>query len=89
MHWMLSNLSKEEFDKVTSLTVASKKTSKLLEDMYRSKDYRNYARDCIMQPAILRVTKNRNLITQTEYNKALIEMAEEVMEAKYGNQRNH
>lgn len=86
---MLSNLSKEEFDKVTSLTVASKKTSKLLEDMYRSKDYRNYARDCIMQPAILRVTKNRNLITQTEYNKALIEMAEEVMEAKYGNQRNH
>ncbi len=26
---------------------------------------------------------------RVEYNKALIEMAEEVMEAKYGNQRDH
>ena len=26
---------------------------------------------------------------RVEYNKALIKMAEEVMEAKYGNQRNH
>lgn len=76
---MLSNLSKEEFDKVTALTVASKKASKLLEDMYHSKDYRNYARDHIMQPAILKVTKNRNLITQNQYDQALIEMAEEAV----------
>lgn len=76
---MLSNLSKEEFDKVTALTVASKKASKLLEDMYHSKDYRNYARDHIMQPAILKVTKNRTLITQNQYDQALIEMAEEAV----------
>lgn len=76
---MLSNLSKEEFEKVAALTVASKKASKLLEDMYHSKDYRNYARDYIMQPAILKVTKNRTLITQNQYDQALIEMAEEAV----------
>ena len=47
--------------------------------MYHSKDYRNYARDHIMQPAILKVTKNRNLITQNQYDQALIEMAEEAV----------
>lgn len=76
---MLSNLSKEEFEKVAALTVASKKASKLLEDMYHSKDYRNYARDYIMQPAIFKVTKNRTLITQNQYDQALIEMAEEAV----------
>ncbi len=72
---MLANLTSEEFEKVTELTVGSKKASKMLQKMYQSKDFRNYARDSIMIPAILSVTKERNKITQRDYNQAFLEMA--------------
>ena len=65
---MLANPTSEEFEKVTELTVGSKKASKMLQKMYQSKDFRNYARDSIMIPAILSVTKERNKITQRDYN---------------------
>lgn len=72
---MLANLSEEEFEKITELTVGNKKASKMLQKMYQSKDFRNYARDSIMIPAILSVTKERNRITQRDYNQAFLEMA--------------
>ncbi len=71
---MLVGLTQEEFEEVTTLTVGNKKISKLLQNMYQSKDYRNYARDSIMMPAIIKVLEKRNKITQKDYDQALIEM---------------
>lgn len=72
---MLSSLSQEEFDLVVDKTVGSKKIGKRLQDMFQSNDYRNYARESIMIPAIIEVTKNRVAITDKQYSQALLEMA--------------
>lgn len=72
---MLSNLTSEEFDRIAELTVGNKKASKMLQMMYQSKDYRNYARESIMIPAIIQVTKERNKITQKDYDQAFLEVA--------------
>ena len=72
---MLSNLTKEEFDRVAELTVGNKKASKMLQKMYQSKNYRNYARESIMIPAIIEVTKERTRITQRDFDQAFIEVA--------------
>ena len=72
---MLSNLTSEEFDRIAELTVGNKKASKMLQKMYQSKDYRNYARESIMIPAIIQVTKERNKITQKDYDQAFLEVA--------------
>lgn len=71
---MLSNLSHDEFDKVVEKTVGSKKISKRLQDMFQSNDYRNYARDEIVIPAIVEIIKARKLITNKQYNKAIVEV---------------
>ena len=72
---MLSNLTSEEFDRIAELTVGNKNASKMLQKMYQSKDYRNYARESIMIPAIIQVTKERNKITQKDYDQAFLEVA--------------
>ncbi len=72
---MLAGLSQEEFDLVVDKTVGSKKIAIRLRDMFQSKDYRNYARESIIIPAIIDVEKKRKRITVEDYNRALLEMA--------------
>lgn len=74
---MLVGLSSEEFREVSALTVGSKKISKMLQKMFQSKDYRQYARSEIMQKAILAVMKRRAKISKGEYEKGLIELLAE------------
>ncbi len=72
---MLAGLSQEEFDDVVDKTVGSKKISSRLRDMFQSKDYRNYARDSIIIPAIMEIMTKRKVITDEEYNLALLDVA--------------
>ncbi len=72
---MLAGLSQEEFDLVVDKTVGSKRISSRLQDMFQSNDYRNYARNSIIIPAILETTKKRQKITDKAYNQALLEVA--------------
>ncbi|MDD6715432.1 MAG: hypothetical protein PUF49_03530 [Firmicutes bacterium] len=74
---MQTGLSQEEFKEVVDMTVAAKKLPKVLQKMFQSKNYRNYARDQIMIPAIETVLQNRNKITVDGYNQALLELATE------------
>jgi hypothetical protein len=71
----LANLSSNEFEDVIMQTVGNKKISKMLQKMYQSKNPREYARISIMQVNIIEVVKCRQVISETVYDNALIEMA--------------
>lgn len=71
---MLANLSQKEFDEISKLTVGHKKISKLLQNMYQSGEERRYAKEAIMLPAIMAVTKKRARITVKDYDKAVIDV---------------
>lgn len=72
---MLAGLSSEEFTEVVDLTVGAKKLPKMMQKMFQSKDYRNYAKNQIMLPAIESVLQKRNIITVDSYETALLEVA--------------
>lgn len=71
---MLANLSQEEFDEIAKLTVGHKKISKLLQNMYQSGEERRYAREAIMLPAIMAITKKRARISMSAYGDAIIDV---------------
>jgi len=76
---MLIGLNEEELNEVSELTVQSKKLTKMLQNMFKADDCRQYARIEIMQSAIIKVTKKRKHITKKEYKQGLIDfMAEAV-----------
>lgn len=60
---MLAGLNPEEFEEVVSLTVGYKKLPKQLQKMYQSQEYRRYAHEAIMLPAINNVLSKRQVIT--------------------------
>lgn len=68
---ILAGLNAEEFEKVVQLTVGHKKISKQFQKMYQSQDFRNYARNVIMMPAINEVLSNRNVICNSAYDDGL------------------
>ncbi len=71
---MLANLSHEEFDGISKLTVGHKKIAKILQNMYQSGEERRYAREVIMVPAIIEITKERARISCSEYNNAVLDV---------------
>ena len=85
---MMSMLSKEEFTMVTDGTVASKDLDVLLKDMYQSGDYRNYAREAIIKPAIIVVLSSRSIISTDDYEKALISFIHDDNENKWSGTSN-
>ena len=76
---MLTPLNKDEFDEVVDMTVGSKKVSKMLQSMYQSEDHRRYARESIMQEAIIKTLKHRTKISKKEYQRGLIELVGETV----------
>jgi len=73
---MLAGLTNEEFEKVVKLTIAHKKLSSQLQKMYQSQEFRRYAREAIMKPAINDVLKKRQVIIEVEYEDAVKLLAE-------------
>ena len=69
---MLANLSQNEFDEVVKLTVGHKKIAKTLQNMYQSGEERRYAREEVMLPAIMVITKKRAKISMAEYDRAIM-----------------
>ena len=63
----LAGLTKDEFDKVVSLTVAHKELPHILRDMYAYGDSREYAKENIISVAIQEVYSKREKITETMY----------------------
>lgn len=68
---MLAELTKNEFDTVTANTVAHNDLSKILQNMYASGNYREYARIAIVDAAIINILEKRSKITQDIYNKGV------------------
>lgn len=66
---MISNLNKEEFDKVVSLTIAHPKISSLLMDMYASNEYRKFARNAIVTVAVTNILSERTTISDKDFEK--------------------
>ena len=73
---MLAGLTHEEFEKVVKLTIGHKKLAKQLQKMYQSQEFRRYAREAIMEPAINDILKKRPIIIEAEYEKELKLLAE-------------
>lgn len=73
---MLAGLTHEEFEQVVKLTIGHKKLSKQLQKMYQSQEFRRYAREAIMQPAIKHVLAQRRIIIEAEYEEELKQLAE-------------
>lgn len=73
---MLAGLTEEEFEKVVKLTIGHRKLAKQLQKMYQSQEFRRYAREAIMQPAINDILKKRAIIIEAEYEKELKLLAE-------------
>lgn len=64
---MLAGLNPEEFEEVVNLTVGYKKLSKQLQKMYQSQEFRRYAREAIMLPAINTILSKRQMVTNEVY----------------------
>lgn len=73
----LAGLSQDELEEVISRSVGYKKIHKTFQKMFQSKDYRNYARNTIMIPAIKDVISRREQINNTDYNNALSKLMED------------
>ena len=76
---MLANLTKDEFEEVVQATVANEKLNKMLQNMYASGEYRRYAREAIVDAAIIQVYSKRTMVTDADYDngvqKLLLEIA--------------
>lgn len=68
---MLAGLTSEEFETVVKLTISHRKLSTQLQKMYQSQEFRRYAREAIMMPAINDVLKKRQVIIEVEYEEAI------------------
>jgi hypothetical protein len=68
---MLAGLNPEEFEEIVSLTVGHKKLPKQLQKMYQSQEFRRYAREAIMLPAINSVFSKRQVVTNDVFVKEL------------------
>lgn len=66
---MMSNLTKEEFDEVSNMTICSGNISSMLKEMYASKDYRRFAREEMINVAVINVITKRNKVTNDMINK--------------------
>jgi hypothetical protein len=69
---MQSGLTNEEFEQVAECTVSNPNLSTILEDMYASGEYREYAKVAIVEPAIIGVISKRRKITQEDYDTAVM-----------------
>lgn len=65
---VLAELTKEEFDEVVSNTVGHPELPKILQNMYASGEYREYARVSIVEEVIVRVVANRPKVKQETYD---------------------
>lgn len=74
---VMSGLSSDELEKVIKMTVGHKDLSKQLQKMYQSQDFRNYAKDVIMKPAIDSVLEERTVISINSYDDGLKLLANE------------
>lgn len=75
---MMAGLNAQEFESVVALTVSHKKVPKQLQKMYQSQDFRNYARNIIMMPAINKIIAERKLIVKAEYDEGLKLLADDM-----------
>ena len=66
---MMSNLTKEEFDEVSNMTICSGNLSSMLRDMYASQDYRRFAREAMVNVAVINVITKRNKVTSDMINR--------------------
>lgn len=66
---ILSNLDKEEFEKVVSMSICHPKLISLLKDMYASGEYRYFARKTIITAAVTDVLSERNTIKDEDIYK--------------------
>lgn len=60
---MVSNLSKKEFDEVVNYTIGSENLERILQEMYASNEYRQFAREAIISQAVINVISKRKYIT--------------------------
>lgn len=76
----LANLTNDELDRIVSMTVGNEDLSTMLENMYASENYRYYASERIVRPAIKSVLSKRKKITQKAYIEGLtnVLLAEQV-----------
>lgn len=70
----LAGLTKDEMDKVVSLTIAHPKISRILKDMYAYGDSREYAREKIMDAAIESVYKEREYISDDMFENGYLQL---------------
>lgn len=77
---MLSNLTRDEFDRVVNETICSKKVDKLLRDIYASGDCRSFAREAIVSASVINVLSERKFISNSMisdgYEELIIDMVE-------------
>ena len=66
---MMSNLTKEEFDELSNMTICSGNLSIMLRDMYASQDYRRCAREAMVNVAVINVITKRNKVTSDMINR--------------------
>ena len=67
----ISGLSKEEVEEVTNNTIANPNLEKILENMFMSGIYRQYARVAIMNEEIVLVMSRRKKIQEADYEQGL------------------
>ncbi|MCD8083409.1 MAG: hypothetical protein LUE86_07890, partial [Clostridiales bacterium] len=74
----MSHLNKEELDKVVNDTISNPELSKILENMYMSGEYREYARISIINASVVNVLSEREKITtemiEEGYGEAWLEL---------------
>ncbi|MGN1115558.1 MAG: hypothetical protein ACI4TH_03235 [Candidatus Ornithomonoglobus sp.] len=73
----LAGLNQDEISEVVSETIGSQNLGRLLKEMYASQEYRAFARDAIVGAAVINVLSKRNVITNDEYEQALLAAAVE------------
>lgn len=76
----IAGLTKEEFDNVVGYTIANEKLTTLLENMYVSGEARQYARESIMNEAIVNVLRKRKTVTDDMFEEGFRSVCEETAE---------
>ena len=73
---MMAGLTKQEFEQVVNITICNKKLPHILRDMYAFGDAREYAREKLMNAAIMNIYSDRQVITENDYDAAISSLTE-------------
>lgn len=72
---MMSGLNHKEFEEAVTIIFQNKKLPSILRDMYAYGESREYAREKIVNVAVINIFKKRRKITNDEIDKAYIDVA--------------